>query len=115
MSSKDIKKLNDNFYILRVDKELRLIFSIENNNLFVTDISSHKYVDGPLPDPQTLEYYKSLDPEIPEKLMRLAEQEMQHRIQIEKEILTREMYYERLGILVAIIMTLVGIGMLYLQ
>lgn len=105
-----VKKLSNDFYMLRVDNETRVIFSIENNKVLITDISNYSKEGNPyLPDPKTLEYYQKIDPTAVERILKLAEKEMEHRILLEKEILKREDYFEKAGLLFALFLTVIGL------
>ena len=105
-----VKKLSSDFYMFRVDNDTRVIFSIENNKILITDISNYsKEGNLYLPDPKTLEYYQKIDPTAVERIMKLAEKEMEQRISLEKEFLKRENYYEKIGLLFAIFLSLIGL------
>lgn len=110
VNNNQVKKLSNDFYMFRVDNDTRVIFSIESNEVLITDISNYSKEGNPyLPDPKTLEYYQKIDPTAVERILKLAEKEMEHRISLEKEILKREVYFEKTGLLFAFFLTVIGL------
>jgi uncharacterized membrane protein len=110
LNDKQVKKLSNDFYIYRVDNDTRIIFTIENDKVLITDLANQsKEGNLYLPDPKTLEYYQKIDPTSVERILKLAEKEMEHRISLEKEILKREDYFEKIGLIFAIFLTVIGL------
>jgi hypothetical protein len=52
-------------------------------SLFVT---MHKTHIGPLPDPETLTEYSAIIPEGAERIMRMAEKQLDHRMKMENKV-----------------------------
>ncbi|MFN5830817.1 MAG: DUF2335 domain-containing protein, partial [Bacteroidota bacterium] len=57
---------------------------------------------------QIEDYNQKIDPTSVERILKLAEKEMEHRISLEKEILKREDYFEKIGLIFAIFLTVIG-------
>lgn len=114
-SDRDVVKLNDDFFLLRVDLETRLIFSIEKNKLLITDISYKGGSESLVKKSKARDLIAETlhEPILSERVFKLLERQedqIQKLTQLESEILYREMKYERLGFVFAIILTIVGIG-----
>jgi len=65
---------------------------------------------GPLPDPETLAKYGEIIPEGADRIMRMAEGQSQHRIELEKTIVGSQQGIARRGQVFALIIGIFGIG-----
>jgi uncharacterized membrane protein len=50
--------------------------------LFHQEVRAYR---GPIPDPETLAQYKHVDPSFPERIMRMAESQHEHRLGVERD------------------------------
>lgn len=80
----------------------------------VTTITSvmmiQKSHSGPLPDPETLAGYDHLIPEGADRIMKMAENQQEHRMKIEKKAIGRNSFQSQLGQVFAFIITVLGFG-----
>ncbi len=65
---------------------------------------------GPLPPPETLQKYDQILPGLAERIMRQAESQTSHRIEIEKKVIKSDVVNSRLGLIFGFILGLIGIG-----
>ncbi|QQR78310.1 MAG: DUF2335 domain-containing protein [Candidatus Moraniibacteriota bacterium] len=54
---------------------------------------------GPLPHPDLLKRYREIVPDAPERILRMAEKQNEHRIEIEKKVISGNIWNERLGLI----------------
>lgn len=54
---------------------------------------------GPLPHPDLLKRYREIIPDAPERILRMAENQTAHRIEIEKNVIKGNLLNERLGLI----------------
>lgn len=115
-SNKNVKQLNNDFYTFRVDNENKVIFTFEDEQILITDIANYSNESNLLlPDLKTLEYYRKIDPTAVKRILKLAEKEREHRLMIEKEILKKEDQFEKIGLVFAVFLTVIGLAIsLYL-
>lgn len=65
---------------------------------------------GPIPPPEILQKYETILPGLAERIMKQAESQTAHRIEIEKKIIASDITNSRLGLIFAFILGLIGIG-----
>lgn len=70
----------------------------------------HKSHSGPLPDAETLIKYNSVIPNGADRIMKMAENQQNHRIGIEKKAITSQSNQSKWGQIFGLIIGLVGIG-----
>lgn len=75
----------------------------------ITLIQSKSH-SGPLPAPETLEEYNRLIPNGAERIMKMAESQLQHRHDLEKSVIPSQVKQSQLGQWFGFILGLVGIG-----
>ncbi len=74
-----------------------------------------KFSAGPIPTPEVLGRYETILPGLADRIMKQAESQTAHRIDIEKRVIKSDIRNSLLGIIFAFIIGLVGIvGGLYL-
>jgi uncharacterized membrane protein len=54
---------------------------------------------GPLPHPDLLKRYQDIVPDAPERILKMAEKQTEHRIAIEKKVIDGNIWNERLGVI----------------
>lgn len=69
-----------------------------------------KMHSGPLPDAETLIQYNSVIPNGADRIMKMAENQQAHRIEIEKTVVSSQSSQSKLGQVFGLIIGLVGIG-----
>lgn len=72
-------------------------------------IQEHSH-SGPLPDAETLKKYDSVIPEGADRIMKMAEKQQEHRMSIEKSVISSQSKQSFLGQLFGLIIGLIGIG-----
>jgi uncharacterized membrane protein len=65
---------------------------------------------GPIPPPETLQKYDQVLPGLAERIMKQAESQTAHRIDIEKKVIQSDVINSRLGLIFGFILGLIGIG-----
>lgn len=65
---------------------------------------------GPIPPPETLQKYDQILPGLAERIMKQAESQTAHRIEIEKKVIQSDVINSRLGLIFGFILGLIGIG-----
>lgn len=104
----DIKDVNE--FVQSLDPEMRDKFS-----KVMYAIEEHKAFCGPLPAPEDFRAYKSVLSNAPERIISMAEQQIKHRIEIEKKIVESGITESRHGqYLGALIVLLCLLGSVYL-
>lgn len=108
---KNIIPLKEGFFSLKIDRDVRLIFSVQKENIFITDVIYHSGSDvSSLPNPETLLEYEKLNPDIAKKMIELAEKEMVYRIEIEKKVIDQQLKLENLVFISTVLITTIGIS-----
>jgi len=70
---------------------------------------------GPIPPPDILQKYDQILPGLAERIMKQAESQTAHRIEIEKRVINSDIINSRLGLIFGFILGIVGItGGIYL-
>jgi len=95
-ASKNIEKLSDVEVVEEIKKEV--LISIENSE------SIHS---GPIPSPEALQKYNEIIPEGAHRIMKMAENQSEHRISIEKTVIKSQINQSKLGQILAFIVALV--------
>lgn len=70
----------------------------------------HKTHVGPLPDPETLLEYNKIIPNGADRIMKMAETQLQHRIQLESKVVERQLSQSNLGQILAFLIGLAALG-----
>jgi uncharacterized membrane protein len=65
---------------------------------------------GPIPPPADLERYNAILPGAAERILAMAERQANHRQSLEKKVLDSDAFHALLGIICALIIALVGLG-----
>lgn len=73
-------------------------------------VSIQKSHSGPLPDPESLIQYNSVIPDGADRIMKMAENQQSHRINIENKVITSQQSQSKLGQVFGLIIGVVGIG-----
>jgi uncharacterized membrane protein len=73
-------------------------------------VTMHKTYSGPLPDPQTLAEYSEIIPNGAERIMQMAEKQLEHRIQMENKVVGGQMLQSNIGQILAF---LIGLAALF--
>ena len=66
-------------------------------------VSIQKSHSGPIPDPETLAHYNDIIPNGAERIMTMAEKQSDHRIEIEKKVLSGQLNQSNIGQFLAFI------------
>jgi len=59
------------------------------------------FYQGIIPSPEMMEQYKEVDPNLPNRLVQMKEEESQHRREMERRILNKSSFTEILGLILA--------------
>lgn len=65
---------------------------------------------GPIPHPETLQQYNDIIPEGAERIMRMAENQQAHRIEMEKTVIRRQSFQSLLGQIFGFLIGILGIS-----
>lgn len=65
---------------------------------------------GPIPDPQTLESYNQIIPNGADRIMKMAENQADHRMSIERTVIKRQSFQSMLGQIFGLIIGLAGLA-----
>ena len=78
--------------------------------LFSITMIQEKSHSGPLPDAETLIKYNSVIPNGADRIMKMAEKQQEHRMSIEKDVISSQSSQSKLGQWFGLIIGIVGIG-----
>lgn len=78
-------------------------------SLSITMIQEKSH-SGPLPDAETLIKYNSVIPNGADRIMKMAENQQEHRMHIEKKVISEQSSQSKLGQWFGLIIGIVGIG-----
>ena len=72
---------------------------------------------GPLPHPDLLNRYREIIPDAPERILRMAERQSEHRIEMERRLIVNGIWNERAGLVFGFIVCLTALvcGVLIVQ
>jgi uncharacterized membrane protein len=73
-------------------------------------LTLHKTHIGPLPDVETLEGYSNLIPDGADRVMRMAERQSEHRMELEKKVLEGQTRQSGVGQVLAFLIGLAALG-----
>ena len=73
-------------------------------------VTMHKTHIGPLPDAETLAEYSVLIPNGADRIMKMAEQQLQHRMSMENSVVKGQMLQSNIGQILAFLIGLAAIG-----
>jgi uncharacterized membrane protein len=73
-------------------------------------LTMHKSHKGPLPDAETLAEYSVLIPNGADRIMKMAEQQLQHRMSMENSVVKGQMLQSNIGQVLAFLIGLAAIG-----
>lgn len=86
---KSLWKPTPNFFGIKEQKKQQLIRG------FV--VTMHKTHIGPLPDPETLSEYSSIIPNGAERIMKMADKQLEHRMFMEKKVIGGQLTQSNIG------------------
>lgn len=86
------------------------IDGIENESKIFLTAQSQSF-SGPLPHPDILKGYKDIDEEIPKKIIKMVEDDHEHNINLEKNIVNENIKIEKTGMYLGLIMGLASLGL----
>ena len=79
-------------------------------------VAEQELFSGPLPHPKHLAEYKEISPDVPERLLRMAEDQAEHRRKLESAIVESNLKLEVRGQVFGFVITIVAvIGGIYLM
>ena len=70
----------------------------------------HKTHIGPLPDPETLIQYSDIIPNGAERIMQMAEKQLEHRMTMEKKVIGGQMLQSNIGQFLAFFIGIAALG-----
>jgi uncharacterized membrane protein len=73
-------------------------------------VTMHKTHIGPLPDPETLSEYSAIIPNGAERIMKMTEKQLDHRMQMENKVVGGQMFQSNLGQIFAFLIGLAALG-----
>ncbi len=65
-------------------------------------VTMHKTHIGPLPDPETLSEYDAIIPNGAERIMQMAEKQLEHRLKMENKVISGQMQQSNIGQILAL-------------
>lgn len=103
-----LKLINDNpeIFVKSIDENPEVKESIISQEL----IAEARMYQGPIPDPDILKGYADIDPSYPDRIIKMTESQVAHRHSIENKIVDGNIKTEKLGMIIAFIIVLVGFG-----
>lgn len=99
IKEKDKKYLKEKESLLAEDTEIikTLAEELPKITAQITKVRRTEIHSGPLPDPDTLERYKKISPELVETIISMAKNQSDHRIDIEKKVIESNISAEKRG------------------
>lgn len=73
-------------------------------------VTMHKTHTGPLPDPETLTAYSAIIPNGAERIMQMAEKQLDHRMKMENKVVGGQLRQSNLGQILAFLIGLAALG-----
>ena len=73
-------------------------------------VTMHKTHIGPLPDPETLIQYSDIIPNGAERIMQMAEKQLEHRMTMEKKVIGGQMLQSNIGQFLAFFIGIAALG-----
>lgn len=73
-------------------------------------VTMHKSHSGPLPDPETLAQYSEIIPNGAERIMLMAEKQLDHRIKMENKVISGQLFQSNLGQILAFLIGIAALG-----
>ncbi|MCX6268340.1 MAG: DUF2335 domain-containing protein [Bacteroidetes bacterium] len=73
-------------------------------------VTMHKTHIGPLPDPETLTAYSAIIPNGAERIMQMAEKQLDHRMKMENKVVGGQLRQSNLGQILAFLIGLAALG-----
>lgn len=73
-------------------------------------VTMHKTHSGPLPDPKTLAEYSSIIPNGAERIMQMAEKQLDHRMQMENKVIGGQLLQSNIGQILAFLIGLAALS-----
>lgn len=73
-------------------------------------VTMHKTHSGPLPDPKTLAEYSAIIPNGAERIMQMAEKQLEHRIQMENRVVRGQLLQSNIGQILAFLIGLAALS-----
>lgn len=86
----------------------------KNNNETPSKISVKKeqieMYQGPIPHPDTLRKYEEISPGFADRIIRMTEDQLHHRVELENKVIDSKIKDSRLGMILGFILSLITIG-----
>ena len=73
-------------------------------------VTMHKTHIGPLPDPETLTQYSAIIPNGAERIMQMAEKQLDHRMKMENKVVGGQMLQSNIGQILAFLIGIAALG-----
>lgn len=73
-------------------------------------VTMHKTHSGPLPDPETLAAYSEIIPNGAQRIMLMAEKQLEHRMRMEQKVVNGQMMQSNLGQILAFLIGIASLG-----
>ena len=73
-------------------------------------VTMHKTHIGPLPDPETLTEYSTLIPDGANRIMQMAEKQLEHRMKMENKVVSGQMLQSNIGQFLAFLIGIAAIS-----
>lgn len=73
-------------------------------------VSMHQSHKGPLADPETLLWYSEIIPDGADRIMRMAELQLEHRVSLEKKVVSGQLLQSNIGQILAFLIGLAALG-----
>jgi uncharacterized membrane protein len=74
------------------------------------DAITAEFSTGLLPHPELLERYKQIQPDFPERMLRMAEEQSVHRQSLESKVITGNVTAQHRGQIFALVIAVVALG-----
>lgn len=73
-------------------------------------VTMHKTHIGPLPDPETLSEYSAIIPNGAERIMKMAEKQLDHRMSMENKVISGQLMQSNIGQFLAFLIGIAALG-----
>jgi uncharacterized membrane protein len=73
-------------------------------------VTMHKTHIGPLPDPETLSEYSTIIPDGAERIMKMAEKQLDHRMSMENKVIGGQLMQSNIGQFLAFLIGIAALG-----
>lgn len=93
-----------------IEKILESVPKEKREQVISQIVSMERTHIGPLPDPQTLQSYADIIPDGANRVMKMAENQLEHRMYIEKKAIRGQLNQSNIGQILAFIIGIFAIG-----